>query len=143
MWAPAAVAGAAAGAPLRRRRLGPHSGYGGLRSGSCQLDLDVAVQLVEADLARHLWLTRSQQVSVYLLVPLMGPLPAVYEPFWYTEKVVAAGAAAVAAVAALVALSLQLSLEGNFAGTPRQMMHSHCYRRPTGATAQRSERDTT
>lgn len=46
-------------------------------------------------------------VSVYFLVPSMGLLPAVYEPFWYTEKVVAAGAAAVAAAAALVALYLQ------------------------------------
>ena len=43
-------------------------------------------------------------VSVYVLVPSIGPLPAVYEPFWYPEKVVAAVAAAVAAAAALVAL---------------------------------------
>lgn len=45
-------------------------------------------------------------VSVYVLVPSIGPLPAVYEPFWYTEKVLAAASAAVAAVAALAALLL-------------------------------------
>ncbi len=33
--------------------------------------------------------------------PAIGPLPAVYEPFWYTEKVVAAALAAVAALMAL------------------------------------------
>lgn len=43
-------------------------------------------------------------VSVYVVVPSIGPLPAVYEPFWYTEKVIAAIAAAIAAAAALVAL---------------------------------------
>ena len=43
-------------------------------------------------------------VTVYVLVPSFGPLPAVYEPFWYAEKVVAAGAAAVAAGTAVVAL---------------------------------------
>lgn len=44
-------------------------------------------------------------VSVYVLVPAIGPLPAVYEPFWYPEKVVAAVAAGVAALAVLVALT--------------------------------------
>lgn len=43
-------------------------------------------------------------VSVYVLVPAVGPLPTVYEPFWYAEKVVAAVAAGVAAAAALAAL---------------------------------------
>ncbi len=43
-------------------------------------------------------------VTVYVLVPAIGPLPAVYEPFWYTEKVVAAVVAALAAAAALIAL---------------------------------------
>lgn len=45
-------------------------------------------------------------ITVYVLVPAIGPLPAVYEPFWYTEKVVAAVAAAVTAAAALIALLL-------------------------------------
>ncbi len=45
-------------------------------------------------------------ITVYVLVPAIGPLPAVYEPFWYTEKVVAAVAAALAAAAALIALLL-------------------------------------
>ncbi len=45
-------------------------------------------------------------VTVYVLVPAIGPLPAVYEPFWYTEKVVAAVAVALAAAAALIALLL-------------------------------------
>ena len=48
-------------------------------------------------------------VTVYVLVPSIGPLPAMYEPFWYTEKVVAAVAAALAAAAALVALVLHRS----------------------------------
>jgi hypothetical protein len=43
-------------------------------------------------------------VSVYVLVPSFGPFPAVYEPFWYPEKVLAALAAAVAAAAAVIAL---------------------------------------
>ena len=43
-------------------------------------------------------------VTVYVLVPSIGPLPAMYEPFWYPDKVVAAVAAALAAAAALVAL---------------------------------------
>ncbi len=48
-------------------------------------------------------------VTVYVLVPSIGPLPAMYEPFWYTEKVVAAIAAALAAAAALVASLLPRS----------------------------------
>lgn len=44
-------------------------------------------------------------VSVYVLVPAIGPLPVVYEPFWYPEKVVAAVAAGVATLTALVALT--------------------------------------
>ena len=55
-------------------------------------------------------------VSVYVLVPSIGPLPAVYEPFWYAEKVVAASAAAGAVVAALVALLLQRPAESRLAG---------------------------
>lgn len=43
-------------------------------------------------------------LTVYVLVPSIGPLPAMYEPFWYPQKVVAASAAGVALVAALVAL---------------------------------------
>ena len=55
-------------------------------------------------------------VSVYVLVPSIGPLPAVYEPFWYAEKVVAASAAAVAVVAAVVALWLQRPAESRLSG---------------------------
>jgi len=43
-------------------------------------------------------------VTVYVLVPSFGPFPAVYEPFWYPEKVMAALAAAVAAATAVAAL---------------------------------------
>ncbi len=43
-------------------------------------------------------------LTVYVFVPSIGPLPAVYEPFWYPAKAVAAGAAAVAVLAALAAL---------------------------------------
>lgn len=42
--------------------------------------------------------------SVYVRVPSLGPLPVLYEPFWYAAKVTAAVAAAVAAAAALLAL---------------------------------------
>ena len=45
-------------------------------------------------------------LAVYVKVPAMGPMPSVYEPFWYTEKVVAAVAAGVAAAAALLAAAL-------------------------------------
>lgn len=44
-------------------------------------------------------------VTTYVLVPAVGPLPAVYEPVWYAEKVVAAVAAGVAAVCAVIALA--------------------------------------
>lgn len=39
--------------------------------------------------------------TAYLAVPALGPLPPVYEPIWYPDKVVAAAAAAVATAAAL------------------------------------------
>ena len=45
-------------------------------------------------------------VTTYVKVPSVGPLPAVYEPFWYAEKALAALGAAVAAVAAAAALGL-------------------------------------
>jgi len=44
-------------------------------------------------------------LSVYVRIPSIGPLPVIYEPFWYTDKYVAAAAAAVAAVVAAVALA--------------------------------------
>lgn len=44
-------------------------------------------------------------VTTYVKVPSVGPLPAVYEPFWYAEKVAAAAGATVAALTALVALA--------------------------------------
>lgn len=40
----------------------------------------------------------------YVNVPALGPLPAMYEPVWFTEKSVSAVAEAVAAAAAVVAL---------------------------------------
>ncbi|SFA80853.1 hypothetical protein [Cellulomonas marina] len=43
--------------------------------------------------------------SVYVRVPAIGPLPAMYEPLWYGDKYVAAGSAAVAVVVALAALA--------------------------------------
>ena len=48
-------------------------------------------------------------VTVYVMVPSIGPFPAVYSPIWYPEKVGAAVAAAVAGAAALVALVLHRS----------------------------------
>lgn len=43
-------------------------------------------------------------LAVYIPVPSIGPLPPMYEPFWYAEKVIAAAAAVGAVTAALVAL---------------------------------------
>ena len=40
----------------------------------------------------------------YVNVPMLGPLPAMYEPVWFTEKTASAVAEAVAAVAAAAAL---------------------------------------
>ena len=45
-------------------------------------------------------------VTVYVAVPAIGPLPRVFEPAWYPEKVLAAAAAAAALLAALVGLVL-------------------------------------
>lgn len=42
--------------------------------------------------------------SYYVQVPSLGPLPAVYEPFWYTEKVVVLVATGLATVCAGLAL---------------------------------------
>lgn len=44
-------------------------------------------------------------LSVYVQIPSVGPLPVIYEPIWYLDKYLAAGAAAIAAVVALVALA--------------------------------------
>jgi hypothetical protein len=44
-------------------------------------------------------------LSVYVKIPSIGPFPVIYEPLWYTDKVLAAVAAGVASVAALVALA--------------------------------------
>ncbi len=43
--------------------------------------------------------------SVYVQIPSIGPFPLIYEPIWYTDKYLAAGAAAVAVLVALVALA--------------------------------------
>lgn len=44
-------------------------------------------------------------LSVYVQIPSIGPFPVIYEPIWYLDKYLAAGAAAVAAVVAVVALA--------------------------------------
>ena len=44
-------------------------------------------------------------LSVVVSIPAVGPLPAVYEPVWYPDKVLAAVAAGVATVVAAVALA--------------------------------------
>ncbi len=44
-------------------------------------------------------------LSVYVEIPAFGPLPTIYEPLWYTDKVLAAIAAGVASLVALVALA--------------------------------------
>ena len=43
-------------------------------------------------------------LSTYVRLPAVGPVPVLYEPFWYAEKVVAAVSAALALGAALVGL---------------------------------------
>ncbi|MCW2614665.1 MAG: hypothetical protein JWN08_1659 [Frankiales bacterium] len=43
-------------------------------------------------------------LSVYVRVPAVGPLPELYEPVWYDDKVVSAVAAGVAAAAAAALL---------------------------------------
>jgi hypothetical protein len=43
-------------------------------------------------------------VSRYVDVPAFGPLPSMYEPVWFRDKVISAVAEAVAAVAALLGL---------------------------------------
>jgi hypothetical protein len=45
-------------------------------------------------------------LSVYVQIPAVGPFPALHEPLWYPEKVIAAAAAALATVTAFVALAL-------------------------------------
>ena len=51
-------------------------------------------------------------VTTYVSVPAVGPLPAVYEPFWYAAKVTAALAALVAAVTALATLATSRHSDG-------------------------------
>lgn len=45
-------------------------------------------------------------VTVYVVVPSVGPLPRIFEPVWYPEKVIAAVAAGAAVLAALAGLLL-------------------------------------
>ena len=52
-------------------------------------------------------------VTTWVKVPGPGPLPTVYDPFWYTDKAVAAVAAGLAAAGAAVGL----------AGTARRRSH--------------------
>ena len=44
-------------------------------------------------------------LSTYVRLPSVGPLPVLYEPVWYADKVVAAVAAGVALLAALAGLA--------------------------------------
>jgi hypothetical protein len=48
-------------------------------------------------------------VSRYVDLGAIGPLPDLYEPVWYPEKLVAAGAEAVALVAAVPLLGRPLT----------------------------------
>ena len=43
-------------------------------------------------------------LSVYVEIPSIGPFPTLYEPLWYTEKVIAAVAAGLATVVAALAV---------------------------------------
>ena len=44
-------------------------------------------------------------LSTYVRLPQVGPFPVLYEPVWYTDKVVAAVAAGVALLGALAGLA--------------------------------------
>ena len=44
-------------------------------------------------------------LSVYVQIPSIGPFPAIFEPLWYTDKVLAAIAAGVATIVAIAALA--------------------------------------
>lgn len=44
-------------------------------------------------------------LSVYVQIPSIGPFPAIFEPLWYTDKVLAAVAAGVATIVAIAALA--------------------------------------
>lgn len=55
----------------------------------------------------------------YVDVPALGPLPAMYEPVWFFEKSLSAGAEAFAAVAALVALVRRAGGPGQQVGRAR------------------------
>lgn len=54
--------------------------------------------------------TAAVVLSVYVQVPALGPLPELYEPVWYTQKALSAGASAVAAVLAAVLLRCRRTL---------------------------------
>ena len=43
--------------------------------------------------------------SVYIQIPSIGPFPVIYEPLWYTDKYLAAGAAAVASIIGIIAIA--------------------------------------
>ncbi len=47
-------------------------------------------------------------LSTYVRLPSIGPLPVLYEPFWYAQKVVAAVAAGVAVLAAAAGLARRI-----------------------------------
>lgn len=57
-------------------------------------------------------------LSVMVRIPAIGPLPALYEPFWYPEKVFSAVTAAVATVVAVVALATRRTGGGSDGGPP-------------------------
>lgn len=44
-------------------------------------------------------------LSTYVEIPAIGPMPAIYEPIWYAEKVVAAAAAGFGGLMALMGLA--------------------------------------
>lgn len=50
--------------------------------------------------------TAAALLSRYVDVPALGPIPAMYEPVWYTKKVVATAAEALATLTAVVGWTL-------------------------------------
>lgn len=57
-------------------------------------------------------------VTVYVAVPAIGPLPRIFEPIWYGEKVVAAVAAGAALVTSLAGFVLTLRDRRSHAARP-------------------------
>lgn len=60
--------------------------------------------------------------TVYVAVPAIGPLPRLFEPVWYAEKVLAAAAAGAASFAGVIGFAA-----GRAAATPGSAGRARCH----------------